>query len=102
TTAACRSRAWASPRGQSGGHPRNRIFVGRREERGIRRTLPAAQVRSRTVVEAPGLAGRQLFSSHLWFFGPLPVKRLLTGSPGGPPCASRPTRRRSAGCWTAG
>jgi hypothetical protein len=45
--------------------------------------LTAAQVVSRTSIEALALAGRQFFSSHPWFFGPLPVKPLLTGSPRG-------------------
>jgi hypothetical protein len=39
----------------------------------ICRTLTAAQVQSRTSVEAMGLGGRQVFSSHLWFFGSFPV-----------------------------
>jgi hypothetical protein len=43
------------------------------EEWGIRRTLTAAQVQSKTSVEAIGLVELQIFSSHLWFFGPFPV-----------------------------
>ena len=43
------------------------------EKWGIRRTLAAAQVSSRTIVEAFRLVQCQFFSSHLCFFGPFLV-----------------------------
>src|SRR5262245_6183026 len=43
----------------------------------------------RSTLAASGGGGRPTFSSHPWFFGPLPVKRILTGSPGGPDARPR-------------
>src|ERR1700678_4042925 len=59
------------------------------EKREVCRTLTATQVSGRNNLGVPDCDSREDFSSHLWFFGPQPVSRILTGRPGGPDARSR-------------